>query len=277
MKTILIPVDFSDDSINALEHAIYIANKVKASVRMMHVKVSEEFITPKFFAEVFNDHKRSVEDCFNYLVEKYSSQYTGGGKIDYVVSEGKVYKAILNQAKEDNAYLIMMGTHGVSGFEEYWVGSNAYRVVTVAKNPVLTVRHGHLKKEIDKILMPIDAKKNSRVKVPFVTDFAKAMGAEVIVLGVRETNRLDIVQKIRRYITQTVEFMQEKGVNVSGRELHCKNISEDSLIFATQNNADMITIMSDYDENPMNIRIGTSAQQMVNHSPIPVLSIPPQK
>ncbi len=277
MKTILIPIDFSDDSINALEHAVHIANKVKASLRMMHVKISEEFITPKFFADVFNDYNRSVEDCFKYLVEKYSSVYTGGGTIDFVVAEGKVYKAILNQAKEDNAYLIMMGTHGVSGFEEYWVGSNAYRVVTVAKNPVLTVRHGHLKKEIDKIVMPIDAKKNSRVKVPFVTDFARAMGAEVMVIGVRETNRLDIVHKIRRYIAQTVDYIKEKGVTVSGKEIHCKNISEDTLIFATQNNADLITIMSDYDENPMNIRIGTSAQQMVNHSPIPILSIPPQK
>lgn len=276
MKTILIPIDFSEDSINALEHAIYIANKLKANLRAMHVKVNEEFITPKYFAEVFNDHSRSVEDCFNYLIEKYSSQYTGGGHLDYIVSTGKVYKAVLNQAKEDNAYLIMMGTHGVSGFEEYWVGSNAYRVVTLSRLPVLTVRHGHMKREIQRIIMPIDAKKNSREKVPYVMEFAKALGSEVIVLGVRESNRLDIVHKIRRYVAQTVEFMEEKGIVVSGKEIHCNNISEDTLIFATQHNADLITIMSDYDENPMNIRIGTSAQQMVNHSPIPVLCIPPK-
>lgn len=276
MKTILIPIDFSEDSINALEHAIYIANKLKASLRIMHVKVCEEFITPKFFAEVFNDHNRSVEDCFNYLIEKYLTQYTGGGKLDYIVTTGKVYKAVLNQAKEDSAYLIMMGTHGVSGFEEYWVGSNAYRVVTLSRFPVLTVRHGYMKKEVHKIIMPIDAKKNSRVKVPYVMEFAKAMGAQVIVLGVRESNRIDIVHKIRRYVSQTVDFMEQKGIDVTGKEIHCKNISEDTLIFATQNNADLITIMSDYDENPMNIRVGTSAQQMVNHSPIPVLCIPPK-
>ena len=243
---------------------------------MMHVKVSEEFITPKYFAEVFHDHNRSVEDCFNYLVQEYTPKYSAGGTIDYVVSSGKVYKAILNQAKEDNAYLIMMGTHGVSGFEEYWVGSNAYRVVTVSKYPVLTVRNGYMKKEIERIVMPIDAKKNSRVKVPLVTELAKAMNSEVIVLGVRESSRVDIVHKIKNYVEQTVHYLQEKGVKASGKELHCKNISEDTLIFATQNNADLITIMSDYDENPMNIRIGTSAQQMVNHSPIPVLCVPPK-
>jgi nucleotide-binding universal stress UspA family protein len=276
MKTILIPIDFSEDSLNALEHAIFIANQLKANLRMMHVKVCEEFITPKYFAEVFNDHNRSVEDCFNFLLEKYTSKYTGGGKIDYVVSSGKVYKAVLNQAKEDNAYLIMMGTHGVSGFEEYWVGSNAYRVVTLSKYPVLTVRHGYMKKEIERIVMPIDAKKNSRVKVPLVTELAKAMNSEVIVIGVRESSRIDIVHKIKTYVEQTVQYMQEKGVKVSGNELHCKNISEDTLTFASQNSADLITIMSDYDENPMNIRIGTSAQQMVNHSPIPVLCVPPK-
>lgn len=277
MKTILIPIDFSEDSINALEHAIFIANKLKTSVRMIHVKIGEVFVTPKFFADVFNNCNRSVEECFNHLIEKYSKGYTGGGKLDFIVASGKVYKAILNQAKEDNSYLIMMGTHGVSGFEEYWIGSNAYRVVTVSRNPVLTVRHGHTKKEIDKIVMTIDTKKNSRAKVPLIIEIAKALNSEVIVLGVRKSNRIDIVHKIKRYVSQTVAFMKEKGIRVTGKELHCKDISEDTIIFAVQNNADLISIMSDYDENPMNIRIGTSAQQMINHSPIPVLSVPPQK
>lgn len=278
MKRILVPLDFSEDSINAMKHALYLASKIKSSVRLMHVKISEEFISPRYFSEVFNQCNRSVEECLVKLIERYQDEYTGGGEFDFVITDGKVYRSILDRARADDAYMIIMGTHGASGFEEYWVGSNAYRVVTVSNYPVLTIRHGFIKKEIQRIILPIDMGKNSRSKVPLVTELAVATGAEVIVLGVRETRRIDIVRKIRQYVSQSIDFMKEKGVQAHGMELHCKNsIADDTIIYGVQKNADLIAIMSDYDENPMNIRIGTTAQQFVNHSPIPVLFVPPPK
>ena len=62
------------------------------------------------------------------------------GEFNYKIRKGKVHVEIANQAKYSDAMLVIAGTHGVTGFEEFWIGSNAYRIVTYAPCPVITVR-----------------------------------------------------------------------------------------------------------------------------------------
>ena len=171
--------------------------------------------------------------------------------------------------------MIVMGTHGISGFEEFWVGSNAYRVVCKAPCPVYTVRYGYKKLKIEKIILPIDAVRETRKKVPFTADLALNTGAEIHVIAVRETNRKDIILRLEKYVDQTEEYLKNRKIRVVTDSLKGSNISDITIAYAVHNHASLISIVSNQRGTPLNLYLSTTAQEMVNHSPIPILSVHP--
>ncbi len=274
MKTILVPIDFSSDSINALEHAIKFANVVKASIRMIHVQKSKNFKVPKYFIDFERMYSNNVDDYFKVLIEKYKSKIDFG--FDYITRNGKVYSEIVDQAVKDNAYIIMIGTHGISGFEEFWIGSNSYRVVSNAECPVITIRNGYLRKDIKKIVLPIDMTRESRQKTNFTVDIAKYFNSEIHIVSVKETNTPAVVEKIERYVVQTTEYIKKKGIKCVNDSLLGSNITESTIEYAISVDAELISIMTEQVSSTKNLWLGKYAQQMVNHSPIPVLCNHPQ-
>ena len=131
MKQIIVAIDFSKTSINALAFGIHLANKAKADVQMVWVDntTSDEVV----FEGAHEDRNEKVA-MLKELQDKYAKNLKNG-KLDYKTRKGKVYIEIAQQAKSVNADLIIAGTHGISGFEEFWIGSNAYRIVTNAPCP----------------------------------------------------------------------------------------------------------------------------------------------
>ncbi len=274
MKKIIVPIDFSKDSINALEHAVWISNAVGADLRIIHVTKSKNFEMP-FHIENFDKMiGKSLEDFMQLIYKKYKSKVKC--KLDYKIRIGKVYREIVNQAKYDDAYMIIMGTHGVSGFEEMWIGSNAYRVVSNAPCPVLTIRHGFLRCVVKNFVLPIDVTSDTRKKVPFTAELAKFLKSNVHVLLVSESSSPTIKKKIDNYGKQVQEYLTKAGVrNVLAYGIG-DNITDETINYAKSIGADLISIMSEQPENPQNLWLGAYAQQMVNHSPLPVLSLRPE-
>jgi nucleotide-binding universal stress UspA family protein len=273
MKNIIVPIDFSGDSINALEHAIVIANAIKSDIRMIHVKKNKNFEVPFYFKDFDYTHGDSLQDYFEILTNKYKGKVNQG--FDFKIREGHVFREICNQAKYDDSYMIVIGTHGISGFEELIAGSNTFKVVANSPCPVLTVRHGFLRTEITKIVLPIDASKETRQKVPFIADIASFFNAEIHTVSVRETNSKDVISKLEKYSTQVCEFISKRKIKCHLNALQGNNITDITIQYACKIGAELICIMTEQSENPANIVLGAYAQQMVNHSPVPVLCIHP--
>ena len=141
MKRILVPIDFSEDSVFALDLAVQTANLLQANLRLMHVRTGRRYHPP--FAQNNPDLLLTdVDSSFmEYLINRAKEKYTvKNGSLDFKIREGNVVREISNQAHYDDSSLIVVGTHGISGFEDRWVGSNAYRLVANAPCPVLTDR-----------------------------------------------------------------------------------------------------------------------------------------
>lgn len=272
-KKILVPIDFSADSINALEHAIDFAGKINADVRMINVKKGDVISIPAYFKDFNLAFAHTPQYYFDLLIEKYKPKIKG--KFDYKVREGKVFREVVNQAKYDDTYLIMMGTHGISGFEEFFIGSNAYKVVANAPCPIITIRNGFLRKGIKKIVLPIDASSETRQKVAFAAELAQYFHAEIHSVSVRETKAKDIIDKLEVYTNQVCEVLSSKKVKCHTESLHGDNITDITIKYAQKVDAELIVIMTEQSQSPMNLWLGDYAQQMVNHSPIPVLNIRP--
>ena len=271
MDHILVPIDFSKDSINALDYALVIANKMNANVRLIYIKKEENFYPD--FAKGFSSIKqKTAKEYFDELIDLVKAKCTNC-TIDYKIREGHIYREITNQAKYDDAKMIVMGTHGVSGFEQYWIGSNAFRVVTNADCPVITIRYGFMKSEIKKIVLPIDISLFSRHKVPTVAGLAKVMGAEVHVVAVHETSQEEVIAKVQLYANQALGYLKEKNIQCSFKTIKGENITETTIEYAEKINAELISIITTQTEKMSNLWLGSYAQQMVNQSPIPVMTV----
>jgi len=278
MKKLLVPVDFSKDSMNAFDHAIFIANKANADLRFIHVRKSKDYDEPFVLKGTESTYGKTVMNFCDQILEEYKPQYTvAKGKIDYVIAHGKIYKAIIEQAKKDRTDLILMGTHGVSGFEEFWVGSNAYRVVCKAPCPVLTIRHGIRRKKIERILIPIDAFRDTRQKVPFTAELAKLFNSEVHVVDFRSSDRADVKKRLKNYTEQTFKYLKNMGVNAVKGSKKGTSLVDAIISYAVANEIQVISIMSNHRGTPVSLGMSTNAQQLVNHSPIPILSVHPKK
>ncbi len=270
-KTILVGIDFSECSINALEHAISIAEKAAADVVMIWVN------RPENGKEIFRvDQEHIVAEVisrFKELVGQYQSQLKNN-TISFLVKAGKVYQEIVNTAEELDAFLIVVGTHGSSGFEEFWIGSNAFRIVTATERPIITIRAGvDIHRPISNIVMPIDSTVESRQKVPITSLIAKYFNAKVHILVMHTTTIEEIRLRVDEYVQQVERYLFENQIDFVKKTIETHQITEATLEYAVKIKANLISIMDEQERMPSNLWMGTFAQQMVNHSPIPVLSV----
>lgn len=271
MKKIVVAVDFSSGSIHALKYAIMIANRVKANILMIWV---DNTASPEsVYSGSVKDYRGEVIKRFNELVDEYQPQLTGG-KLEYKLRKGKIYNEIVNTARSKKADLIVTGSHGVSGFEEYWIGSNANRIVGHASCPVVTVRNGfQIKDAIYKIVAPVDNNSHTLIKIPFITNLAKTFEAEVHLAVIFSTTLQTMHRRVENYADKAKKYFKEHGVNFDVEHLQTQNSTKATIEYARSLGADLISIMTEQDDRKESGLLGPCAQQMVNHSHIPVLSV----
>ncbi|MGM0613036.1 MAG: universal stress protein [Bacteroidota bacterium] len=273
-RVIIVGMDFSEGSEVALNYAIRLANKLHANILM--VWVEKEKASSSVYTGEGHDPQEEASKRFEDLIQKKKDSLTGG-KFMYKVRSGKVHKEIASQAKYHEAFLVVVGTHGISGFEEFWIGSSAYRIVTSAPCPVITIRYEEAEERpIKKIVLPIDSTRQTRQKSPFVATLARLFDAEVVVLGVYTTMGTAVKMLVNGYVDQTAKYMEENNVKYSVDNREAGNITDTTIEYAREINADMIAIMTEQETTTANLLLGPYAQQMVNHSPIPVLSVRPK-
>ena len=253
---ILIPFDGSPQSIVALSSAIFFTKKYDAALTVVHIQ------------------EASKEEYIKELIDKNCE----GVNFNYVHKKGKAFRGIIDAAKETDANLIVMGTHGVSsGFEEFWMGNTSYKVVSLAKCPVLTMRENANFNHFQSIVLPIDTSFESRQKVSFAIGLARKFAATIHVLGVSADNNKEVDQQINGYTRQVINTLQEEGINFTFEKKLGGNITKTTIDYAVEIKADLIIIMTEQEAQMGSFFLGKYAQQMVNHSPIPVISLSPRE
>lgn len=273
MEPIVIAVDFSNTSIHCIEYAIPIANKMKTDIVMVWVDkiTAQESLYPDTSTQNRNEAKKR----FDELVGIYSKKLGKGLKIDYKLRKGKVYHEVDNLAKSLHAQLIVAGAHGISGYEEYWIGSNAFKMVTTATVPVITVRQDfQIKKSIETIVVPIDNSSETIQKLPYTVRLAQTFGSEIHVVTTHSSHLKSIQRLAEKYAQQAVQYLIGHDIKYKTDSIVSTDITKSVINFANSIHADLITIMTEQ-ETPLNILLGPHAQQLVNQSAIPVLSIHP--
>ncbi|MDY0143322.1 MAG: universal stress protein, partial [Bacteroidales bacterium] len=153
---------------------------------------------------------------------------------------------------------------------------NASRIVQETDKPIITVTSEKYIGNVDKIVLPLDISKETREKVPIVATIAKAFNSEVHIIKVTSSTNEGIHNKLKMYATQVKKYFDEKGIKYQSSLLVGDNITESTIEYAKTIDADLIAIMTEQTTSLANFLLGSYAYQMLNSSPIPVLSITPK-
>jgi nucleotide-binding universal stress UspA family protein len=162
-KSIIVPVDFSDVSKYALEHAYLIAKKVNKPITLIHIVSSSSEIEQKEkeLKQWTDEFKASHDDI----------------EIDGVVRKGNIFKSIYNIAQELDAYLAVMGTHGQKTIKK------AMKVVRkFIKIAFVLVQSPPEGQEIKKILVPLDSNQKTRANFNWVKVLGRYFDLKVYML-----------------------------------------------------------------------------------------------
>lgn len=193
IRRILCPVDFSDHSRRALDHAMAIARWYESAVTVMHVFSAAPVTSFGPGPVVFEPIVLTQVDRDQLLADTKAFAETEGAPgvtIEAVVREGNPAREILEQANRMTADLLVVGTHGRSGFERVLLGSVAEKVLRKAACPVLTVPTG-LPDAVPvgpvfykRILCPVDFSDSSLHALTYAISMASEADGQLLVLHV---------------------------------------------------------------------------------------------
>lgn len=270
MKPIVVGTDFSEGSYLALELAIDVANRLQTDLQLVWVKREKKLFSDSQLGTMEN----LAKDKLQTLCDRYQANLKYG-KMEWEIVAGKVSSALAHVAERTSALMIVIGTNGASGFEKYWMGSTAVRIVQDAPCPVLTIREGYdFHKQLERIVVPIRVNSRSRQKVPPAASMAKVFGSEVHVLGLLELKEEE--GALRTYVSQSADYLEREGVRHSYLIRECSTYSDTVLGYADEVKADLVVINTEQDRIISQLFLGTNAQQIVHKSQIPVLCIHPE-
>jgi nucleotide-binding universal stress UspA family protein len=276
IKKILVPTDFSETAGNALSQALYIAKLNKATIKLIHVVVptyipSQNSLLPSndtFYATILDQSKKGLKKLAAEIAEINSI------RVSYEVKSGNISDEICDIAKKEKVDIIIMGTHGTSGVKEFFAGSNAYKVVNHAECPVLTIQKIPNEQGFKNIILPIRLEITSRQKVDYSIEMARLFDATIFITGYTDDKNESNQFKIKQYVEQVEKYLTKHNVKHKSTSIFADNFTKEILDYAKKNNADLIVVMKKHDFSLDQLLKGVYSEQFVNHSAIPILSIP---
>lgn len=280
MKKILVPTDFSKQAANALELAYNIAKNQSAELIVLNV-VEDATVTSVHYTGDLDIPNMEDKLFVVRMVEKAKKELAAieDKFSDITVKShlriGNPYHNIKDYVSEENVDMIVMGTKGSSGLEEFLIGSNAEKVVRHAKCPVLTIHDKVETFDFKNIVYATGLQEDENECIRVIKDLQDTYNAKIHLLRVNTPNNFES----DRYSLPALEEYAKK-CGLSNYEVHVYNeaTEEEGIIyFADYIKADMIAMATHGRTGLAHLLTGSIAEDVVNHSKRPVLTFVKEK
>jgi nucleotide-binding universal stress UspA family protein len=256
----LVPTDYSKVADCAVNHAVKLAQTLKGEVVLLHVIAKE----------------KDVEE--NKLkLRKISKEISTASdvKVDFIVRVGNIFDDIGKVASEIKANLIIMGTHGVKGFQHV-TGSHALKVITNSKVPFIVVQQRNIRQGYSKIILPLELAKETKQKISLTIAMAKYFNSKVYIFSPLETDEYFKNTAVRNLNYTKSEMQINKIPFETETAEKSGNFVKQLLQYSSKIDADLITMLNIQDKGLTEFIAGPDEQQIItNESQIPVLCINP--
>lgn len=273
MKKILVPTDFSEEAENAVEVAAMLAKQHDAEIYLLHL-----LELPMQQIEVVSGggggdlpeaiyFMKMARKQFEELLDKpYLKDVTVYDTVDFDISFADIPKV----SKEKNIDMIVMGSHGASGFKEMFIGSNAEKVVRHAKVPVLVVKNKHTSFDIKNFVFASDFKKDNKETYKQAIDLAEGFGAKLHLVLVNTAGRFLTTEKANQRIN---DFIKDYSFdNYTVNIYNDNNVETGILNFSKSIDADLIGISTHGRQGIAHFFNGSISEDLVNHANRPVIT-----
>ena len=270
MKRILVPTDFSKQAEYALKVAVQLAEKQDCEIYLLH---SMEL--PSHLASSSDGGAMPETLFFMKLAEKKFEElikhdFLKGVKLQEALGHGEIYNDIKEASTNKNIDLVVMGSHGASGFKEMFIGSNTEKVVRTSSIPVLVIKNSHPSFKVENFVFATDFSEEGRTAFDDAQKFAREMGAKMHLLYVNTPSGF-------KTTTEAYEMMKGfvKGMGAENYTLNVYNdvsVEKGILGFAKDNNADIIGMSTHGRKGIAHFFNGSISEDLVNHAQMPVIT-----
>ena len=260
--SILVPTDFTKEAHTAINHAVELANTINGEVILLHVVENKEDVEPA--------KAKLAEE------QKLANEMEGSVPVKTMIRIGNIFDDIGDAAAEINASMIIMGTHGASGWQKV-AGSHALKVVTNSSVPFVIVQNDLMHVGgYDKIMIPLDLHNETKQKLEIVADMAKYFDSEVHIFTPKETDEF-LSNKLNGNIAWSKKYLAEKGIKSATHVSEKGNFVKNMIAAAKDLEIDLISIMN-LQKNSLMGMFGSSYEQSIitNEAQIPVLCVNPR-
>ncbi|ASS50764.1 MAG: hypothetical protein A3D31_14505 [Candidatus Fluviicola riflensis] len=253
----LIPVDFSEVSETAMRQGVDLATANDGSVLMLH----------------FVDKKQAVKEAKEQFVT-FTEGLSEAEKalVTTKVLVGNIYDSISIASDVIGASLIVMGTHGATGFQKLF-GSHALRLVSSTSTPFMITQSGNTSGPIKNIVMPYYFERESMQIASFAASIAKQFNATIHLVGSHHT---DEWLAIKTQTNQTVlrKFFAEHGIKCELQNLQQrKTYQQELLAYAESVDADLLAVSYHHSDTLLPTMHSFVQHLLENDKLIPVLTV----
>jgi nucleotide-binding universal stress UspA family protein len=264
MKRILVPTDFSKHAEYALKVAAQIAKKNDGEIFLIHMlelptSGNDAISTAHEIPELMLFKNAAV----NKLDSEMNSSFLEGIKV-------MAFEGIVKNGKAHNADLIVMGSHGASGFQEMFIGSNTEKVVRNSDIPVLVIKRDEDPFSAQKFVFASDFSEEAKKPFEKAFAFAQGFGAHLHLVNINTPNNFKSTKVAQQIMS---EFLI--GIDTSAISSHIYNdvnVEKGILHFAKSIDADLIGMSTHGRKGLSHFFNGSISEDLVNHAKRPVIT-----
>ena len=271
MKRILVPTDFSKHAEYALRVAAQIAKKNNSKIYLLHMlelphqgsdAVSSGSAIPQimYFKEM----------AINKLETLMDADFLEGINVSEIIQFGKAFDGIMEISKKNSVDLIVMGSHGASGYEEMFIGSNTEKVVRSSDVPVLVIKNEIEEFKANKLVFASDF--SDEIKKPFakLVEFATIFNSHLDLVMINTPNSFKSTAVAEKIMS---DFLEETNfTNYSTHIYNDVNVEKGILNYSSSVDADLIGMCTHGRTGFSHFFNGSISEDLVNHTVRPVIT-----
>ena len=259
-SSILIPIDFSKQSLIAIEQSYNLAKFTHSKIIVMHASPNSN-----------SEHQKDLEEIVANIKKD------SGLEADFLNLKGDIYELIDPKAAELECSLIVIGLDTQVRFRSFLGGTNVSKFIKNAPCPVITMRSKDNRNSCSNILMPIDLSAESREKVGIAVQLAKYYSATIKIVSVFSPSNEKYENELLPYLNQVKKYIKDRGVACTNKSIPSNTPAEAIVAYANNNDCDLIILMNKKDLSIGEMFGGAVSTKIIETSNVPVLSVNPMK
>lgn len=275
-RNILVPIDFKPESLAAFEYAITLGTGIQAHIHLLYVI---EIESPLLKMVLTREQKGLIIEGAGKKMDALIAEKSGAaGKIYHKhILQGKIYNKIVETAIKIKAEMIIMGRKDSSDIVKNFTGTNTLHIIRESNIPVITLTKKASGAGCKHILLPLDLSKQVLKQVCSTIHIARLLSASVSLVSVLIVDRASLEINYSVRLNDLRVLFEQSGIPCQYSLLKDTSTDLPAVLnkHANEIKAELIVIMTQQELNFTDYFIGSTAQEIINTSDIPVLSITP--